>query len=324
MVRRTDLTTPARALVVALAGALASGCGPKDDVPLLRADHGSLLPEAGAGDAGGAEDPSKLPPDPLEPWDTAGAGPLTGIFALEAVVKAKVIQTLELEERQLLRVRIVQVGAQLHEKTTVCTLRLPDVKNVASLVIPPPMTDVLRAKSVEVTGDYLSSSDPVGATWTPPPSPFLIGAQLAHPDTDPLPTQAAPAGQVDEDHDGQPGVSVQARVVTCPKDPDQPDALSALHELYVALRTTSSIRGTVASADLITGTDDVSLDLATLGYDDPCMAAATGISSQIAIEPGSAITAKRVGDAEDRNRDGNVSCAEIQAGAVALFGDYWK
>ena len=295
----------------------AFGCGPgSSDVPFARDDHRSLAPVVEAGADAGVVDPALLPPDPLEAWDTAGAGPLTGVFALEAVVKAKVAGSLEVEERQLLRIRIVQRGRELHEKTTVCTLKLPVVKDVAELTIPQAMTDVLRGQSVEATGDFLSSDSPVGATWTPPPSPFLVGASLAHPDSDPLPTEAAPTGQADQDADGAPGVTVNARLVTCGMDVPE--------RLYVALRTSSTISGTITSLDLIEGTDDVSLDLATLGSSDPaCMAAAGPIASQIAVQPGSAITAHRLGDAQDANHDGNVSCAEIEAAAATLFGPYW-
>jgi hypothetical protein len=121
-----------------------------------------------------------------------------------------------------------------------------------------------------------------------------------------------PAGAIDEDHDGNPGVTINANVVTCPD----------WRNLYVALRTNGTSSGTVETPDVIEGTGDVHFDFSVLGYDDPCLAVASTLN--IKIYPGSPFRAQRVGAEEDVDHNGNVSCPEIVINAPKLFGDYWS
>jgi hypothetical protein len=65
----------------------------------------------------------------------------------------------------------------------------------------------------------------------------------------------------------------------------------------------------------------VTLNQSVLGFSDECMAAAARIN--ITIQPGSPFRAVRVGDAEDFDGNGNVSCPEIEIAAPRLFDDYW-
>jgi hypothetical protein len=284
-------------------------CGSASDAPIVRDDH-DALPGFGPGtptefDAG----PVVIPPEPLEPWDTTNAGPMTGIFAAQSIITAKAGVTVEL--RQLFRIRMVQHGTTIHQKTTLCAMKLPDVTNVAKLVIPPPLWTVIETKSVEVEGPYLAHADGLGP-YNPPPFLLVLGAKLANPATDALPTMMDQSLAVDEDMDGHPGVTALATVVTCTSE----------QSLYVALRTSGAFAATVETPDLIDGKGDVKFEFSVLGYSDPCLAVTANFNIQI-INP-SPIQAKRVGDTEDVDHNGNVSCPEIQVNAPRLFGDYWN
>jgi hypothetical protein len=287
--------------------ALALACGPDaSNVVFLReaGDHcpvGGCKPDAGAIDAG----PVVIPNEPLENWDTTDAGPLSGIFAVETTISARVVVPVVLH--QLLRLRIVQRGTRIHEKTTLCAFKLPVVDNVATLQIPPKLQDLLASKATEVDGDFLSNANVVGAAYVPTPFLSLAGAKLSNEANDPLPTQTDPSTAIDEDQDGNPGVTLLAKVLTC----------TDTEQLYVALRTTGALSGTVQTPDVITGKVDVHLDQSIVGWSNDCLATAAKI--QILIVPGSPFRAQRVGNAEDIDHNGNVSCPELVANAPNIF-----
>jgi hypothetical protein len=182
---------------------------------------------------------------------------------------------------------------------------------VAELQIPLVLEKLIRTKDAESEGPYLSASEPLGATLTPPETLVLIGAELASPASDPLPTAASPAAAIDEDGDGHLGVTLHASTVLCD------DKESA----YVALRVGVSIGGKVETLDRISGSVTPMLDQSVLGFSDPCMAAAADLPIDILV--GSRFVALRTSDALDLNDNGNVTCGEIVAAAPALFGDYW-
>jgi hypothetical protein len=292
--------------LLALAAPIA--CGPRaEDVPYLRQDR---CPVGGCvADAGSSTGPIEIPPEPLEAWDTTDAGPLSGIFAVEATIDARVVVPVRL--KQLLRLRIVQRGTRIRQKTTLCAFKLPVVENVATLTIPPPLQAVIQQKGAEEEGDFLSSEAVVGAKYTPPPFLVVVGANLTTPATDPLPSMNDLGLAADEDADGAPGVTLLASVLTCPKT----------ERLYVALRTSGVLSGTVASPDVITGRIDVKLAQSMLGFSDPCLSVAGNIVIQ--IQPGSPLRAVRTTDLDDVDRNGNVSCPEIVARAGAIFGGEW-
>jgi hypothetical protein len=285
-----------------------AACGPKEAPEPLRGDH---CPVGGCVDAG-VEDaaPIEIPPEPLEDWDTTDAGPLTGIFAVEAQITANVV--LPVATRQLFRLRLVQHGTNLRAKTTLCAFKLPVVEGVATLIIPPKLEQLLWTKGVESEGEFLSDPKTVGAAYTPPPARVLVGATLADPENDPLPTFEDKTNAIDEDGDGHEGVTLSASLLTC----------QTFGELYVALRTVATLSGTVLTGDVIEGKADVSLDQNIIGYSDACLATAVNIN--ITIDPGSPFRAERVGDAEDLDHNGNVTCPELKQNAVALFGDFWQ
>jgi hypothetical protein len=246
---------------------------------------------------------------PLEDWDTAGAGPLSGIFAVEVVIQASAV--IPVEARLVMRLRLLQRGRELRQKTAFCRLRLPSIEGVAQLIVPPELEAVMAAKSQEATGDYLSVDEAVGADYLPPEATVLLGAELADPEADPLPSEADPAAASDEDGDGSPGVTILVDTLVC----DQPESL------YIAFRSRLAVSGRVVSVDLMEGEVSPTLELSVLGMSDPCLEAAARLP--IEVVPGSTFRAVRVGDAQDTDANGNVDCAEMSAAAADLFGDPW-
>jgi hypothetical protein len=81
------------------------------------------------------------------------------------------------------------------------------------------------------------------------------------------------------------------------------------------------LSGKVVTPDRIDGKADVTLDESVVGMSDDCLTSAAQI--KILVQPGSTIKAVRVGDAEDLDHNGNVSCPELAIGAEKLFGSFW-
>jgi hypothetical protein len=284
-------------------------CGPSaSDVPFLRED-GGCLPGYGCTDSNFVIDagPITIPDASLEDWDSAASGPLSGIFAVEATVTARA--GLEVTSKQLYRLRIAQEGTHVHQKTTLCALSLPDIPNVVTLTVPPKLQTLIENTSTENDGEYLSNAQVLEAKYSPPPFLEVFGASLANPATDPLPSIEGGAAP-DDDFDNNPGVTLLAQTLTC----------TSPQELYVALRVSGVLLGTVQTPDLITGYAQIHLDESVIGYSDPCLAVATGI--QIKVEPDSPFRAQRVGPAQDVDHNGNVSCPEIVINAPSIFPDW--
>jgi len=297
------------ALLVALALA---GCGPSpDDYPFVRPE-GCETPCEDAGTDAGVTDagPPDIPDEPLEDWDETDAGALTGLFAVEVVIPARAV--VEIETRQIYRLRILQRGAQVRMKITPCRFALPAVPSVATLTIPPRLEAILRETTIDEEGPFLSQPDAIGASLSTPRTTILLGADLADPEADPLPTEAAPEAALDEDEDGEPGVTVAAETVLC----RQPE------EIYVALRASVQMQTTVEDLDRLEGEVAPTLEQSVLGVSDRCLNAAAGLD--IELLDGSTFTALRVGDAEDYDDNGNVSCPEIALFSEDLFGPFWS
>ena len=117
---------------------------------------------------------------------------------------------------QLFRLRIVQQGTHLKQRTTLCAFKLPAVEGVATLVIPPKLQALMQKKFVDSEGDFLSASD---ATWSPPNSLLVVGAQRVdqaeHPAVRAAPV-AEPVRQVEKTHPRQHSATEHPpRVVRC-------------------------------------------------------------------------------------------------------------
>jgi len=290
-------------------------CGPSGAAGFLRSDD--KCPVGGCIDGGqNSIDPNVIKPEPLEPWDTTNAGPLSGIYAVEGVITAQAGPTVEI--RQLLRLRIVQIGTHVHQKTTLCAFHLPDVPDTATLQIPAVLqNDVIQQKSTENEGDFLVMAAQV--KYVPPP--FSVAVGVSDPNGA-LPTRTDLSNAADEDHDGNPGVTLRAKTFTC--NPEQlPWAQVPWHQLFVALKTSGSLSGAFSPAgDQISGKFDVKLAYNVLGWDDDCLSASSML--MIVIKPGSTFTAKRTTQDDDVDNDGNVSCSEIIYRAPIVFGQYWN
>lgn len=285
------------------------GCGPSGDgYAFVRPEGCERSCDDAGTDAGEMVDAG--PDDLLEPWDIADAGPLTGIFAVEVMTPARAV-TVDLDVRQIYRLRILQRDATIRTKINPCRFSLPSVPGVATLRIPPRLEAVLRATTIEDEGPFLSMADAVGATLTMPPTWVVLGADLAMPLVDPLPTASMLDTALDEDMDGYPGVTIEAETALC----------SSIEEAYIALRTSVTMEGTVVDLDTIAGSVDPTLEQSVLGTSHRCLAAAASLV--IEIVEGSSFSALRVGDADDLDGNGNVSCREIALHAPRLFGDFW-
>jgi hypothetical protein len=254
---------------------------------------------------------------PLEPWIDTGYSDVSGVFAMLAVVDANVA-AYPVTLRLLFRLRILQIGTSTKQSTTLCAFKLPSVPNLATLVIPPLLQNVIQENSITVTeGPYLSSS----GAYNPPAFLLVLGAKLANPATDPLPSctledsgtyQCSPT-EWDEDHDGNPGVTVDATVFTCPG--------MAPQGLFVSLRTGGTISGKLTGPGTIAGTMQLFDEEVVLGYSNSCLSTATEINPK--LKPNSPFTAQRLADEAELDSTGNVTCNDILAKAPALFGKDW-
>jgi hypothetical protein len=297
---------------VAALSIVAAACGPRaGDYPFLRTERCGPGCDAGVDAAAPADaGPPEVPPEPLEDWDTTGAGPLTGIWALEISVPAR-IAAIDVETRQLYRLRVLQRGADVRVRVQPCRIALPSIEGVADLRFGEGALRVIRTKVVDHEGAFLSAADPIGAVLAMPPVAVVVGAELANPDTDPLPTDEMPGLARDEDGDGHPGVTLEANALVC----------RAPQEAYVALRATVALTGTVTSPDAFDGDVVPSLDQSVLEVSHPCLSVARDLV--VEVRPGSGFRARRVGAPEDLDANGNVSCPEISWASAGLFGDYW-
>ena len=269
----------------------------------------------GAAGAGGAA--SDAGANDLEPWDTTGAGPLSGIFAVEYTINATAL-VLPVTSRQLLRLRVLQSGTQLRLRDQMCKLSLPAVAGVATVTVPAALQALIRSKITDETGNYLSNATAIGATLASPQFLSVLGANLANPATDALPSAQSPGSAVDEDQDGHPGVTLQTTSITC-------NPANVPHGLFVALRTAATFSATVTSNDAFAGSLTPVLDQSILGNDDACLNASGTVT--ITVAPGSSMKAVRVDTASlgyDLDANGNVDCDEIVKAAPALFGVYWN
>ncbi len=261
----------------AWAGALLlTACGPDAaEYDYLRTERVEAAEGEGEGEGEGE---APIPDEPLEDWDVEGADPLSGIFAVETVVKAKLI--IDLEARLVHRLRLVRRGRHVRQRFTLCDVELPSMTGVAELTIPPLLRALIQSIPADSEGDFLSSEAPVGALYAPDIPDVALGPE-------------------DADGDGQPGVTVTASAVLCEDDV----------EVYAALRIAAGVTGEVVDADTIAGEADPTLEQEILGWSDECISPAAAL--EVETMPGSTFVARRVSPDQDLDGNGNVSCAEI-------------
>lgn len=304
----------ARAVALALSLlALGGACGPSAGGDSYeRTSHACLPGACLEAAAPPASVDSGLGNLPLEPWPDTNAGPLSGVYSMLGVVTATVAG-LPVSLQLLFRLRILQTfdTSSAQQSNTLCALKLPSVTGVATLVVPPLLEGIIQqASDVVSTGDFLPLT---GSTrsYTPPPFLLVLGAKLANPKTDPLPTAMDLTDQWDEDHDGNPGVTVDATVFLC----------TAAQQLYVAIRTQGTLTGTFTPAGNIDGTMAVTESESVLGYSNMCLMAAAELDPR--LSPTTSFHANRLADESQLHQNGNVTCDDIIAQAPKLYGSAW-
>jgi hypothetical protein len=240
----------------------------------------------------------------------AGSFDLTGTWAAKVEVTAIVVGT-TLKSTQYYLSQMTQTGTDVAYSIRVCDYTIPSVPGVAEISVPPALKQIIKNKVVSAQGAFLSGTEP-GASYSPPRQVTLLGANLANPETDPLPTQQNQATAIDEDGDGNPGVSLDATVLLCP----------GTQQLYVALRLGATLHGTVLDSSTITGTADTTSEQSVLGYSNPCLAASSSI--QVDIQPGSPLKDVRIdgqyGSPDlDSDTSGDITCDELVAQIDVAF-----
>lgn len=138
---------------------------------------------------------------------------LTGTFAELAFARVKMTSSTLTPNPQcavapsILRIEAVQDGDSVTLTHTPCHVTLPPVTTVAGTVTTETPPAFLAALPV-VTDQSTLSSRALGAPLVPPESLVVVGAELANPRTDPLPTSPDDERVRDDDGDGAPGVTV--------------------------------------------------------------------------------------------------------------------
>jgi hypothetical protein len=143
----------------------------------------------------------------------------------------------------LLLTKFVQTGTHVTITTTTCNVEMPSVSVVlvgeSTTTVGPGFVDATNARSTgPLEADFTNDG-----TFTPTQptfgKPLVVGAELANPATDDLPTTPDDPRVRDDDHDGNPGVTVTN---------------STEGPQYTVFRTiTSSMTGTISSSDAIDG-----------------------------------------------------------------------
>jgi hypothetical protein len=285
-------------------------CGPDaGDLPYLRTERCTVdCPEDGGMEDAG---PPEIPDEPLEEWDLTDADPLTGIFAMEVSINVYVVIT-QLVAKQYYRVRLHQVGEDVRYRSQLCRLELPSVSGLAEISVPPALQRVIESRDSEGQGPYLSTSAPLqGATLDLPLIYAVLGAELADPLLDPLPTAESPATSVDDDEDAFPGVTLAIDAILC----------ANVENAYTALRVGIDPVGTVVNEDLVEGSIAPLLEWSFLGFSNTCLNVASTL--EVDILAGSSFRMVRVDGVPeyDIDENGNVSCPEIAWLAPSIFAE---
>jgi hypothetical protein len=162
-----------------------------------------------------------------------------------------------------------QRGMSLVDQTVVCGIALPDFRGTQivagqtyGVLFPQALFDDMDLPSFEVDATVTSSAP--GATYQSSAAAALLGLWMAHPTTDAWPATVTTA--TDPDHDGTPGVTVNAAQGPVPPGdggsysyfpvgipaPFQPVVVS--DKLHLAIRQVTVVTGKVADCDHISGT----------------------------------------------------------------------
>ncbi len=320
--------------LMVFSAAFTAGCGGSNDVNLGNQGGGAGAPAtggtsgagggvAGAGGSAGAGTGGGMATGGVPGTGGAGGGvgggggvpptgdfDLTGFWGVETIITSTVMG-IQLQSTQYFLTELVQNGTDIQYTTRICEYELPSV-DIAKVTVPPALQSLIQSKVVTSQGPFLSGTT-FGSTFAPAEQVVILGANLANPATDPLPTSMNLATAVDEDGDSNPGVSVDADVFICP---------GGVAQLYIALRTTAALNGMVQDQNTIVGTANADIDQSILGFSDPCLNLASSIT--IDVLPGSPFRMLRVdgqrgGPNLEIDGNGQIDCAELSAGRASVF-----
>jgi hypothetical protein len=206
---------------------------------------------------------------------------ITGSFAVLATLNEHVeVLGLTLEDPNpqaevLMRTDMVPHGGTIDITATVCSLKLPDVQlqglqQPLRFIVPAALLASEPAVSSPAT---LSGATSCSTYATPAPIAIILGAKLANPVSDFLPTSAetqgcngdakTPCAQAtgtgcvcDQEGDNEPGATLGV---------ENPPVLPDLDKVYVTERLTISMAGMIYTSDELRGTVDTTLELTILG-----------------------------------------------------------
>lgn len=198
---------------------------------------------------------------------------------------------------RLILVQATQTGTTLNTTEQICDVNATGSKS-SSLKFPEALKRVIppvrRTYEISQNGDQVALKSA--------PLTEILGAQLNDPERDSLPKEASDARVIDQDGDGQPGVTVEvsARALL----------VKVSGRVYFAQRTTSQEIGKAVSSDRIEGTVDWSTEQRILGSDSTILSAVT--PSITPLVDRSTFIMRKVSD--------NTSCADLIATHDQLFG----
>lgn len=204
----------------------------------------------------------------------------------------------------LVLVDVEQSGLDVRARFTTCEVSLPAVNTIVGEVTNETLPSFLAAIPV-VEHDFSLDGAKLGATWKPPASIVVVGAELADPEHEALPTEADDPRVRDDDDDGQPGVTV----------------LNSLGgEQSVAFRNVGRTEGRVVSSTRIEGNELGSLlavtETSVFGIGGSFLPPREALPSVVQLLR---VDGRYGAPDVDVDGDGNVSCDELLVSSASLF-----
>jgi hypothetical protein len=197
------------------------------------------------------------------------------------------------------KVDVVQNGAHIDATYTTCFVTLVPVKSIAGDVtetVPPAFVSAIP----QVHASFDLDDVALGASYDPPKSVVVSGANLTDPANDDLPTSADDPRVVDADNDGNPGVTIGAG----------PEG----DEYLVSRTCPTSMTGTIVSSNEVNGTATATSESSILNGDgggglSPTMTAFPAQWHMLRVDGNNT-------NVDIRGRDGDnssVACPDIKA-----------
>lgn len=322
------MTRPTRVHLVGLLAcglaACGSGDGSKPDSALPVTPDGSGLPEAAVvSDApvaldttGGSEAGVPEAGSPAGGYCTskpalANATDLTGTWVVRVigaiVVKAPIIGMVHQQIVLTLLVDVAQQGTNVVADGRYCNRQQKSEPGALTQVIIPDAWAHTETP-IQRPGTYTVGSDgtPVVVFTT---IPETMGAVLASPGTDTLPTAADDPRVIDQDNDGNPGITVSLT------------GLSLSGQLYAVQRQITSFTGIPVSPDRIEGAVTFTTEQNVVGSNPSNLADLYAQGGQSGADPtacSSTFTMVKLADAVDGGAA--VTCEWVRANETTLFG----